>query len=494
MTGPIEIIFILAAILLVLSVIASKITDRFGIPALLLFLMIGMLAGSEGIGGIYFDDPKIAQAVGLFSLAIILFSGGLDSDWGVIKPVVAESLVLATLGVVITAGILGYAAHLVFGLSLSEGLLLGSVISSTDAAAVFSLLRGSRIRLQPRISGLLEFESGSNDPMAVFLTVGLIEWLLAPAGGIWPFLILFCKQMAIGAVAGVIVGWAALYMINRLRLGYEGLYPVLVLGLILLTYAGAALVQGSGFLAVYLVGLILGRADFLHKNSLIKFYDGLAWLSQIFMFLTLGLLVFPSRLLAVSLPALLLAGILMLVARPISVWISLLPFKFKKNEIAFVAWVGLRGAVPIVLATYPRIANLPNAELIFNVVFFVVLTSVVIQGTTLKKAVKLFHVADTSSEPVRYPLEVAGAQNWHGILKEISVCESSQADGKAIFELGLPDEYLVVLIARGKDFIIPNGSIRLQAGDKLLGLAEKKVHQKVTGLLQQCSQEEVNRS
>jgi potassium/hydrogen antiporter len=486
MTGLIEITFLIIAVLLVLSVVASKISDRFGVPSLLLFLILGMLSGSEGVGGIYFDDPFVAQAIGLFALAIILFSGGLDTDWESIRFVMKEAMTLATVGVFITAFVLGYAAHLLLGITLLEGLLLGAITSSTDAAAVFALLRSRGVNLKGKLSPVLEFESGSNDPMAVFLTIGFIQLILAPEQSIPNLALLFFQQMIIGGVFGFLFGRLLLYLINRLRLGYEGLYPVLVLGVLLFTFAVTSLLRGSGFLAVYMVGLTLARSDFLHKRSLSRFYQGLAWLGQIIMFLTLGLLVFPSRLIPVIVPGMILAAILILVARPMSVWLSLLPFHFTAREKTFISWVGLRGAVPIILATYPRLAGLDQSGLIFNVIFFVVLTSVLIQGTTIVPMAKWLKVDNPVEKLPNYPLELTPLRGWKGVLQEVVVNRNSPVVGKAIFEVHLPREYLVVLISRDDQFLIPNGSIVLQSGDRMLGLAGPEAHRLVSQMVEQA--------
>lgn len=484
MTVSLETIFLAAAVLLVLSAAASKLSDRFGVPALLIFLVIGMLAGSEGVGGIYFDDPRAAQGIGLFALAVILFSGGLDTDWERIRGVIKESLVLATAGVLLTALILGAAAHWILKIPLLEGMLIGAITSSTDAAAVFSLLRSKGIRLQGRLASLLEFESGSNDPMAVFLTIGLIQLILAPERPWTSLILLFFQQMIVGGALGILFGRLLLFLINRLRLGYEGLYPVLTLGVILLAFALTSTLKGSGFLAVYLIGLTLGKSDFLHKRSLSRFYDGLAWLFQVVMFLTLGLLVFPSQVIPLAAPGMILAAVLILAARPISVWISLLPFGYTPREKHFTAWVGLRGAVPIILATYPRLAGLDQSGLIFNVVFFVVVSSVLLQGTTIPRLARLLKVEDASPVEPHFPLEVAPEVGWRGMLQEAVVREGSPLAGKAIFEIKLPRDYLVVLVARGDEFLIPNGSLVLQPNDRMLGLARAETHRKVLDMIE----------
>lgn len=479
MNISIEVFFGVMAILLILSAMASKLSDRFGVPALLLFLLIGILAGSEGVGGIYFDNPFVTQLIGFFALAVILFSGGLDTKADSIRIVFKEGLILATVGVFITAAVVGLAAHWLLSIPLLEGMLIGAIISSTDAAAVFAILRSQGVRLKGRLSALLEFESGSNDPMAVFLTIGFIQLIQSPEQSGWSLLLLFVKQMLIGGIAGLLFGKLLLVFINRLRLGYDGLYPVLTLGVVLLAFAATAFLGGSSFLAVYLMGLTLGREDFLHKRSLSRFYDGLAWLFQVIMFLTLGLFVFPSQLLPVILPGLLLAFVLIFVARPISVALTLLPFRFSGREKLFISWVGLRGAVPIILATYPQLAGMGDSGLIFNVVFFVVISSVLIQGTTLTQMARLLKLDDASPAEPQYPLEATYLHGWKGVLQEVVVRPGSAVEQKAIFEIKLPPDYLIVLVARGEQFLIPNGSLVLQAEDRVLGLAKSETHQKV---------------
>lgn len=467
-----EYVLIGASALLLISVLASKISDRFGVPALLLFLILGMLAGSDGPGGIYFDDPAVAQFVGVCALILILFSGGLSTEWKEVRLVTKEGLLLATLGVLLTALAVGFFAHWLLNLSLMEGLLLGAIVSSTDAAAVFSVLRSKGINLKGKLKPLLELESGSNDPMAIFLTIGLIQYIQQPETSPLALVGLFFKQMLIGAGLGYGMGRVMLYLINHLKLGYEGLYPVLTLALVFLTFGLTAVCGGSGFLAVYLAGLVLGQHHFIHKKSLGRFHDGMAWIMQIIMFLTLGLLVFPSRLVPILGPGLLIAVWLMGVARPLSVFLSLLPSALHWREKAFVSWVGLRGAAPIILATFPFLAGLPQAELIFNVIFFVVLTSVLLQGTSIPYVAKWLGV-DAPLLPRRvYPIEYTPMEGLKGELKEIHIPPDSRLVGKAIVELGLPDDFLIILVARGKDFVLPSGGTVLQGGDVLLVLSD----------------------
>jgi cell volume regulation protein A len=479
----IETILIGAAFLLLMSVLVSKFSDRFGVPALLLFLILGMLAGSEGPGGIYFDDPAVAQFVGVIALALILFSGGLSTEWKSVRAVVKEGLLLSTFGVFITALIVGFSVSALLGFSLIEGLLLGSIVSSTDAAAVFSVLRSKGIHLKGKLKPLLELESGSNDPMAVFLTIGLIQLLSQPAAPLAGLISLFFRQVLIGTALGYGMGRATLLLINRLKLGYEGLYPALTLSMVFLTYGFTNLLGGSGFLAVYLAGIVLGNHDFIHKRSLLRFHDGLAWLMQIAMFLTLGLLVFPSRLKPILGAGLLIAGWLMIVARPMSVFISLLPSSLTWREKIFVSWVGLRGAVPIILATFPLLAELPQADWIFNVVFFIVLTSALLQGASIPIAARWLRVDAPAVQQRVYPIEYTPMGGLKSELKELYISPSSSAVGKAIYELGLPAELLVILIAREDDFVLPSGGTVLQGGDTLLVLADEKSYNDVLAKL-----------
>lgn len=468
-----EIILIGAALLVLLGILASKISDRFGIPALLLFLLLGMLAGSDGLGGVYFDDPALAQSLGVIALIVILFSGGLDTEWEAIRPILKSGLLLSTLGVFLTAISVGLFAHIILKLTLVEGILIGAIVSSTDAAAVFSVLRSKGINLAGNLKPLLELESGSNDPMAIFLTISLVKLLEQPDLSLLSLLGSFFVQMLLGAIIGIGMGWVMLFLINRLRLGYEGLYPVLLFAMLMLTYGVAAWSGGNGFLAVYLAGIYLGHQNFVHKRSMMRFSDGMAWLMQITMFITLGLLVFPSRLVSIIGVSLLLALFLMLVARPFSVLLTLLPSRIKFRHKLFVSWVGLRGAVPIILATYPLLAKTPHADLIFNIVFFVVLTSVLIQGTTIPYVARLLSIEAPPAEKRVFPIEFNSIDGFKSDLKEVPITHDSPLVGKAIYELGDYPGFLIILIARGNDFITPSGGILLEAGDTLLTLSDK---------------------
>ncbi len=484
-----EYIIIGASILLLLSVLVSKISDRLGIPALLLFLILGMLAGADGPGGIYFDDPALAQFVGVVALVLILFSGGLDTEWKRVRSVLKEGLLLSTLGVFITALVVGFFAAVLLDFSLVEGLLLGSIVSSTDAAAVFSVLGSKGISLKSKLKSLLELESGSNDPMAIFLTVGLIRLITQPNSSPLSLIGLFIQQMLIGAVLGYGLGKVMLFLVNHLKLGYEGLYPVLTLSLVFLTFGLTDILGGSGFLAVYLAGIVLGHHDFIHKRSLLRFHDGLAWLMQIAMFLTLGLLVFPSRLVSIMGIGLLITGFLMVVARPLGVMVSLWSSAFNWREKTFLSWVGLRGAVPIILATFPLLARIPQADLIFNVIFFIVLTSVLFQGTSIPLLARRLGVEEQAARRV-YPIGYTPMRGLKGELKELAVPPHSYMAGKAIVELGLPPNFLIILIARDHEFVLPSGGTMLQGGDTLLVLADRKSFDEVHTKLASAQEKE----
>lgn len=463
-----EWVLLVGASLMLLSIAASRISARLGVPVLLLFIAVGMLAGSDGPGGIYFDNPTLTQWLGVLALVLILFSGGLDTDWRSVRPVLQPGLSLATAGVALTAGVMAVFAVWVLGLSWLEGLLLGAIVSSTDAAAVFTILRARETRLKGRLEPLIELESGSNDPMAVFLTLGMIQALTAPAFNGWALGWFFIQQMTLGAALGYGLGRSMAWIINRIRLDYQGLYPALTLGLAVFTYAATSAVGGNGFLAVYLAGLTLGNRDFVHRRSLRHFHDSLAWLMQVAMFLVLGLQVFPSRLWPVAASGLMLAGALMLVARPLSVWLALLPFRLGWREKALVSWAGLRGAAPIILATFPYLAGLPQADLIFHVVFFVVLTSVLLQGTTIGAAARWLRLESNRPPPAELAYEKPHPISEH--LTRLTITPTSPARGWLLVDLNLPSGVLVVLMQRGQHYRVPSGSTVLHAGDSLLVL------------------------
>lgn len=459
----VELVLIVVAALLLLSIFASKAAGWLGVPSLLLFLLLGMLAGSEGIGGIAFDDAALAQAIGVVALALILFAGGLETDWDFVKPTLYSGISLATLGVVITAILVGFFAHAFLNFGLLEGLLLGAILSSTDAAAVFAVLRGRGVHLQGKLEPLLELEAGSNDPMAVFLTIALTSLVAQPTQPIGQFFLFFLQQMILGVLGGIVIGQLGLWLINRLRLEYDGLYPVLTLALAMLTYGATAALGGSGFLAVYLAALLLGNRDFIHKKSLTRFHDGMAWLMQIAMFLSLGLLVFPSRLLPMAGMGLIIALFLMLIARPFSALVALLFSRFTLRERLMVGWVGLRGAAPIILATFPLLAGLPKADTLFHLVFFAVLASVLLQGPTIVPIARWLGV-----EAPQLRRQPAPEMPLKEATVEVILPPDSAAVGRQLLDVGLPSGVLVVLIGRDGQTFVPSGSTTLAARDKLL--------------------------
>ncbi|MFZ0013908.1 MAG: potassium/proton antiporter [Acidimicrobiia bacterium] len=466
---PIEPVLVVAILMLV-AVLAGKVSGRFGIPAILLFLAIGMLAGSDGPGGIEFEDAGVASSIGAVALAYILFSGGLDTRWPAVRPVLRPGILLATAGTLITAFVAGLGAWLLFGTSLTVGLLMGAIISSTDAAAVFSVLRSRGVNLKGRLRPLLEFESGSNDPMAVFLTIGLTTLLTQPGVSTGDLILLFVKQMTLGAIVGVLLAAGAAWVINHIRLEYEGLYPVFTVALVIFIYSLTAWMGGSGFLAVYLAGLTMGRRRLVHKRSLMRFHDGIGWLMQIVMFLILGLLVFPSELPAVILPGLGLTAVLMLVARPLAVFSTLRPSRWTGRERTFISWVGLRGAVPIVLATFPLAERVERADLIFDAVFFVVLVSVLLQGTTIPTAAQRLGVASNEPTSPDHEETVGGAATERG-LSEIVVNVDAWVVGRQVVEIDLPGSAWLTLLTRDEEVIVPQGHTVLHEGDVLTVLA-----------------------
>lgn len=463
---------LVASGLLLLGVVASRLSSSLGIPGLLVFLAVGMLAGSDGPGGIAFDSAEVSQTLGVVALAFILFSGGISTRWDEIRPVIVQGAALATVGVLVTALVAGLTAMWAFDLPLETGLLIGAIISSTDAAAVFAVLRSRGVSLGGRLRPLLELESGSNDPMAVFLTIGFLELVTDPSSEPIDFVPLFVAQMAIGALVGVVAGRLAVWGLNRIRLDHDGLYPVMSLALVGCIFAATTAVQGSGFLAVYIAGIVMAQRRFIHKNSLTRFHDGIAWVAQIGMFVVLGLLVFPSELPSVALRGLVVAASLVLVARPIAVFVTLAPFRVPWRERTLISWVGLRGAAPIILATFPLMEEAPDANLIFDTVFFIVLTSVAIQGTTIPLVARWLGVSAPAEQRADWPIQPRSLQPPGASLQEVVVTDESPITGRQLVELGLPVGTMIVLIEQNGEFIVPTGSTVLHDRDRLLILGD----------------------
>lgn len=473
-------ILLIGAVLLFFSILAGKAGFRFGVPALLLFLGVGMLFGSDGLG-IQFNNPHSAQFIGMIALSIILFSGGMDTKYREIRPVLNQGVTLATLGVVLTTVITGLFIYWVTGivsdfstLTLTESLLMAAVMSSTDSASVFSILRSKRQGLKEQLRPMLELESGSNDPMAYMLTLLLIQIIQAPAGAVnlWYSFFMFIVQMSVGALAGYLLGKATVWIMNKLNIHNASLYPVLLLACVFFVFSATELIKGNGYLAVYIAGLVVGNHKIQHKKSVATFFDGFTWLFQIVMFLTLGLLVNPRDLLPIAGLGLLVALFMILLSRPISVFLCLAPFrKMSTKAKLYVSWVGLRGAVPIIFATYPLIAQIQYASLIFNVVFFITIVSLLTQGTTVSYMARLLGLSEKEKkEGNDFGMELS--EEIKSAMSEIEVADSLLANGSHLMDLTLPDNTLVVMVKRDNHFFVPRGRTKLNVGDKLLVITD----------------------
>lgn len=457
------IVMVVVAVFLLVCVLASKFSAKSGVPALVLFLLIGMLAGSDGPGGIHFSDFAVAKTVGSVALAFILFAGGLETSWATLKPVLWRGLSLSMFGVLATCLLVGAFAHFVLGLPWMLGLLLGAVVSSTDAAAVFSVLKSTGLRLKHKVTPLLELESGTNDPVAVFLTLGVTQLILHPETSALSLIPKLLIEMPLGLAVGFLSGMGAVTLINRVRLAHDGLYSIITIAAVCFSFGGSELLHGNPFLAVYAAGVTMGSRNFLHRIALIQFHDAIAWITQIVMFVVLGLLVFPRQLVSVALPGLALSLFLIFVVRPVSVFIALAFAKTKARTKLFVAWAGLRGAVPIVLATFPALEQVPGSSTVFNLVFFIVLTSVLIQGTAMRVVAQKLNVAAAVREQ---PPSLREAS--HDDLLEVTLGKDALAVGKQVVELGLPPTALIVLLRRDHASYIPQGSTVLKQGDRIL--------------------------
>ena len=468
-------LILFGGVLLVIGIVSSKLSARLGLPVLVLFLAVGMLAGEDGPGGIEFDDFVAAHALGTLALAIILFDGGLQTRAAALTASWKPAAALATLGVLVTAAITGAAASWVLDIPLLTGLLLGSIAASTDAAAVFSVLRTQGVHLRARLATTLEVESGSNDPMAIFLTIGLVEVLTQRMELGAGLLTLFAAQMGIGALVGAACGWLGVRVINRINLGAAGLYPVLAGACGLVAFGLAAALGGSGFLSIYLAGIILGNSRIVFQRGTFLFMDGLAWMGQIAMFVVLGLLSTPSDVVEVAGPALLISLVLIFVARPVAVMPALLAFGYTWREQVLIAWVGLKGAVPIVLATFPLMFGVPEGGLLFNVVFFVVLVSATLQGWTLPLVASVLGLQEERPPSPSVTLELMTLQDVHAEIIEYLVAHDSPLAGRLVRELELPDGAILALLIRGNTLITPRGPTALESGDHLFVIAHAEI-------------------
>lgn len=478
----IELFLLLISVLLFVSLLVGKMGSRFGVPTLLLFLLIGMLSGSDGLG-IEFNSPKIAQAIGVVALNIILFSGGMDTRFTEVKPIAAQGMILATIGVLFTALLTGI---FIFWLTnnffnavtftLLESLLLASVMSSTDSASVFSILRSKNLSLKENLRPLLEFESGSNDPMAFMLTIVLIQLIQSPVIDAWAALWMFFKQLLLGGLAGYFLGRLSVRIINKINLDNDALYSVLLMTLMFFLFGFTTFIGGNGYLAVYVGGLFIGNSRFVHKRSSLKFFDGMTWLVQIIMFLTLGLLINPSELLPIAGIGIIVGLFMIFFSRPVSVHLSLLPFRnLSLKARHYVSWVGLRGAVPIIFATYPWIENLPHAKDIFNIVFFITILSLVIQGTTVGSMAKWLGLSqDVLRKRKLKNFDVEISEDIKSYMSEISIKKEFLANGSRLMDLNVPEKTLIAMVKRDDQYFIPRGNTELMVGDRILVITDNE--------------------
>ncbi len=459
--------------LLTAGLAVSMLAGQLRVPGLVLVLALGMLIGSDGLGWITFNDYRLARTVGVVALALILFEGGVAAGWGEIRPVIREAVSLATVGTVITALLAGLAAAWLFDLRLVEGLLLGSILASTDGAAVFAVLRGSTLRR--RLARTLEGEAGLNDPVAVLLVLGFMSWATNPHYGLPDFVWLFVRQLGIGLAVGCVVAAGAVAALRHLKLPSAGLYPVASLASAFLAYGAAAALSGSGFLAVYVVGLAIGSVPSPAQRTVATFHDGLAWVAQLALFLVLGLLVIPGQLGSVAVKATVLAAVVAVIARPVAVALATVFSRFSLAERAVLGWAGLRGAVPVVLATFPVISGVPHRLEFFNIVFFAVLVSTLVQGTTFQPLARRLGVT-TSEAALPAPLIETGAIRRLGAeVVEFVVEDGYAAAGRRVRELGLPRDALLNLIIRDGQAVPPRGSTTIEAGDHLHILLRQEV-------------------
>lgn len=475
-----EIVLLGAALLLFSSIVLSKAGRRFGVPSLLVFLGVGMLFGSDGLG-IQFNDPDSAQFIGVLALSIILFSGGMDTKFKDIKPIITPGLALSTVGVVITmlitAALVYFISHsfeATHALSIVESLLLAAVISSTDSASVFSILQDKNIELKENIRPMLELESGSNDPIAYMMTILLIQATQSTDGvNIIDSVITFIIQMSIGGLLGYGLGKLSLLTLNKINLRNKSLYPILLLSLAFFIYSFTSVAYGNGFLAVYIAGLVVGNHAFVQKKSITNFFDGFSWLFQIVMFLTLGLLVNPHELLPILGIGLAVGLAIIILARPIAVFITLLPFRgFSLKARTFVSWVGLRGASPIIFATYPLIAGVEHASFIFNMVFFITIISLLVQGTTIETFARLLKLIAPSKPNIEIGVELH--DKIQVSRSEILITDTILDTGNKLKDLNLPPHTIAAIVKRDKKFFVPDGMTTLEPGDRVLVISDQK--------------------
>ena len=480
-----ENILLIGSILLFVSIVVGKTGYRFGVPALLLFLLVGMLFGSDGLG-LQFHNAKIAQFIGMVALSVILFSGGMDTKFKEIRPILSPGIVLSTVGVFLTALFTGVFIWYLSGMSwtnihfpLITSLLLASTMSSTDSASVFAILRSQKMNLKHNLRPMLELESGSNDPMAYMLTIVLIQFIQSDGMGTGNIIGSFIIQFLVGAAAGYILGKLAILILNKINIDNQSLYPILLLSFVFFTFAITDLLRGNGYLAVYIAGMMVGNHKITFRKEIATFMDGLTWLFQIIMFLMLGLLVNPHEMIEVAVVALLIGVFMIVIGRPLSVFLCLLPFrKITLKSRLFVSWVGLRGAVPIIFATYPVVANVEGSNMIFNIVFFITIVSLIVQGTSVSSVARLLHLS-TPLEKTGNDFGVELPEEIDTDLSDMTITMEMLNEADTLKDMNLPKGTLVMIVKRGDEFLIPNGTLKLHVGDKLLLISEKNKQETV---------------
>lgn len=480
-----ENILLIGSILLFVSIVVGKTGYRFGVPALLLFLLVGMLFGSDGLG-LQFHNAKIAQFIGMVALSVILFSGGMDTKFKEIRPILSPGIVLSTVGVFLTALFTGLFIWYLSGMSwtnihfpLITSLLLASTMSSTDSASVFAILRSQKMNLKHNLRPMLELESGSNDPMAYMLTIVLIQFIQSDGMGTGNIIGSFIIQFLVGAAAGYILGKLAILILNKINIDNQSLYPILLLSFVFFTFAITDLLRGNGYLAVYIAGMMVGNHKITFRKEIATFMDGLTWLFQIIMFLMLGLLVNPHEMIEVAVVALLIGVFMIVIGRPLSVFLCLLPFrKITLKSRLFVSWVGLRGAVPIIFATYPVVANVERSNMIFNIVFFITIVSLIVQGTSVSFVARLLHLS-TPLEKTGNDFGVELPEEIDTDLSDMTITMEMLNEADTLKDMNLPKGTLVMIVKRGDEFLIPNGTLKLHVGDKLLLISEKNKQETV---------------
>ncbi|TFB13383.1 potassium/proton antiporter [Filobacillus milosensis] len=476
-------IIFLIAFLLISGVLAAKFSSRIGLPSLVLFILVGMLIGSDGLGFIYFDNAEIAQTIGILALIIILFEGGLQTKWKTVRSVAMPSISLATAGVLITSLLTGVAVHYILDVQWYEALLFGAIVGSTDAAAVFAALKERNIKA--KMGATLEAESGTNDPMAVFLTLIFIELVSQPDTSLWIMLPSFFWQMGIGLILGLILGKAASFSINRISLESSGLYPIFTLSFALITYSAASFLDSSGFLAVYVAALVIGNSELTYRYSISQFNEGFAWMAQILMFVILGLLAFPDQVFQVDIitKGLLISFVLIFMARPIAVFLSLFKMKYSVKEKVFLSWAGLRGAVPIVLATFPIVAGLENAYLFFNVIFFVVLTSALVQGSSINFIATKLGLMGAVKDTPHHSIELISIAKANAEMIQFQANRDNAVVGRKLKDIEFPKRVTISAIVRGDRLITPYGDTEIKAGDFLYILVSRKYKEALRKML-----------